>query len=76
METRCQVDASIANYQREFEAQKAEFDVEVNHARAEADLANELQVCTFLILIHIFSHLIRQPRPFTLLSRFIATYVV
>ncbi len=51
METRCQVDASIANYQREFEAQKAEFDVEVNHARAEADLANELQVGTFIILV-------------------------
>ncbi len=54
METRCQVDASIANYQREFEAQKAEFDVEVNHARAEADLANELQVGAFVIL---FPHL-------------------
>uniref|UniRef100_A0A5K3G2W8 Outer membrane efflux protein n=1 Tax=Mesocestoides corti TaxID=53468 RepID=A0A5K3G2W8_MESCO len=44
MKVRCQADATIANYQRGYALQKAAFDVEVNQARAEADLANELQV--------------------------------
>ncbi|KAH9284607.1 Flotillin-2 [Echinococcus granulosus] len=43
MEVRCKVDAAIAEHQREFELQKAAFDVEINQARAEADLAEELQ---------------------------------
>ncbi|VDK38116.1 unnamed protein product, partial [Taenia asiatica] len=43
MEMRCKVDAAIAEHQREFELQKAAFDVEINQARAEADLAEELQ---------------------------------
>lgn len=44
MEVRCKVDAAIADHKKEFALQKAAFDVEINQARAEADLANELQV--------------------------------
>lgn len=43
MEVRYKVDEAIAEHQREFELQKAAFDVEINQARAEADLAEELQ---------------------------------
>ncbi|VDM33401.1 unnamed protein product [Hydatigera taeniaeformis] len=43
MEVRCKMDAAIAEHQREFELQKAGFDVEINQARAEADLAEEIQ---------------------------------
>nr|CDS33732.1 flotillin 2 [Hymenolepis microstoma] len=43
MEVRCKVDESIADHQREFEVQKASFDMEVNKAQAEADLADDLQ---------------------------------
>ena len=44
MEVRCKVDAAIADHQKEFALQKAAFDVEINQARAEADLADDLQV--------------------------------
>lgn len=44
MEVRCKVDESIAGHQRECELQKASFDVEVNYAQAQAELATELQV--------------------------------
>jgi len=43
MEIRCEADAAIANYKREYAVQKSAFDREVNEARAEADLANSLQ---------------------------------
>ncbi|VUZ50560.1 unnamed protein product [Hymenolepis diminuta] len=43
MEVRCKVDESIADHQREFEVQKASFDMEVNKAQAEAELADDLQ---------------------------------
>lgn len=44
------MDESIADHQREFEVQKASFDVEVNKAQAEAELADDLQVSSDLLI--------------------------
>ncbi|KAL7060154.1 hypothetical protein AAHC03_09856 [Spirometra sp. Aus1] len=43
MAVRCAADAAIADYKRQFAIQKSLFDREVYEARAEADLANQLQ---------------------------------
>ena len=43
MEVKYQADTNIANFIRDFQARKAEFDMEVNAKKAEAELAYELQ---------------------------------
>merc|ERR1719483_1917162 len=43
LDTKYSADAKIANASREFQMQKANFDMEVNARRAEAELAYELQ---------------------------------
>ena len=44
MEAKLANDTEIARSKRDFDAKKASYDVEVNTARAEAELAYELQV--------------------------------
>nr|BAE93513.1 hypothetical protein similar to Flotillin 2 [Enchytraeus japonensis] len=43
MDTKYSADTKIANSKRQFEMQKANFDMEVNRSKAEAELAYELQ---------------------------------
>ena len=44
MDARYTADTKIANSNREFQMQKADFDQEVNAKKAEAELAYQLQV--------------------------------
>ncbi len=44
MEAKLANDTEIARAKRDFDAKKASYDVEVNTARAEAEMAYELQV--------------------------------
>ena len=43
LESRLKNDTEIANFKRDFDFTKAQYDVEVNTAKATADLAYELQ---------------------------------
>ena len=50
MEAALSNQTEIARAKRDFDTKKAGYDVEVNTARAEAELAYELQVCTGLFI--------------------------
>ena len=50
MESKLMNDTEIAHFKRDYDFKKAGYDVEVNTAKANADLAYTLQVCTGQII--------------------------